>query len=352
MTALGAAATATPGAAGAPVTFSKYAAPTGLDTNAGTLAAPYKTMHKLFENLLPGQTGAMRGGTYGNNTTYEEWLKGSLNNGTAGNPITITCYPGETPLIKGHLIIDASYVTLNRLTMDGTNSLGSPNCAPGDTNGAGIYGGNIIIEYCDYYQSVQAAPKGVAFYVGGGTNNIFRYNKIHDFGNCGNFDHGVYAGHCTGVDVHHNWIWNNTHGWGIQVYPASVNGTFHHNVIDACGSGFVISDNGSATCTGNTVDHNVIVNSVGLSGVSSGAGLSGIGVVAGTGNSFTTNDCFNNPEGVTSIEEHPGTVGNIAVSSNITTDPLFVDAANHNYAVQAGSPVAGWGLATATGPLA
>lgn len=323
-----------------PTTFAadKYASPTGSDSNPGTLAAPYATLVKLAQNLTPGQTGALRGGTYGDINT-EHSLTG--HSGTAASAITYRGYPGEAPLIKGRVYTDNNYVTFSHLTFDGTNTLYDPsNCGQNETLAFGIYGDNVIIEHNEYYQG-SGAPKGSCFYIENGNGVIIRYNKIHDWGSCFDYDHGVYSGHGTGIDVHHNWFWNTTSGWGIQVYPASVNGTYHHNVIDACGSGFIISDNGTATCTGNQVYNNVIVNSVGLTTQSSfhitGAGLSGSGVVAGTNNSFTDNDCFANPGGV-------GSAPNVTVSGNITTDPLFVDAPNHNYAIQPGSPVAGWGL--------
>ena len=46
--------------------------------------------------------------------------------------------------------------------------------------------------------------------------------------------------------------------------PGPTNARIHDNVIDANGGGFVISDDGSATSTGNQVYHNIVVNSVGL----------------------------------------------------------------------------------------
>ena len=40
-----------------------WAAPTGLDTNPGTQAAPFLTLTKLAGTLTPGQTGCLPPGT-------------------------------------------------------------------------------------------------------------------------------------------------------------------------------------------------------------------------------------------------------------------------------------------------
>ena len=141
------------------------------------------------------------------------------------------------------------------------------------------------------------------------------------------------------IQVYGNWIWNNAHGWGIQVYPGPTNARIHDNVIDANGGGFTISDDGNATSTGNQVYNNVVVNSVGMTSQSgyyiAGAALSGAGPVAGSNNSFTSNDAFNNPV---------GTAPNVTLAGNLTTDPQFVDAGSHNYAVSSSSALASWGL--------
>ena len=153
------------------------------------------------------------------------------------------------------------------------------------------------------------------------------------------YDHGVYVGDGDSVQVYGNWIWNNPHGWGVQIYPGPTNARVHGNVVDSTGGGFCVSDEGSATATGNQVYNNVVLNSGGMTTQSgyfiAGAGLSGAGPVPGSNNSFTSNDAFNNPV---------GSAPNVAVSNNLTADPQFVDAAAHNYALGSSSPLASWGL--------
>ena len=82
-----------------------YVSPTGLDTNGGTLAAPFKTLDKAAATVrglarpLPagGVTVWLRGGTYFRTATLA--LTGS-DSGTAAAPVIYRAYPGETPVIS------------------------------------------------------------------------------------------------------------------------------------------------------------------------------------------------------------------------------------------------------------
>lgn len=73
-----------------------YVAPSGNDTNAGTLEAPWKTIGKAFGMLHAGDTLLIRGGVYRESVTVSI-------NGTAESPITVKNYPGETPIVDGSL---------------------------------------------------------------------------------------------------------------------------------------------------------------------------------------------------------------------------------------------------------
>ena len=314
------------------VSGDKFAAPTGSDSNPGTLAAPFLTLRKLASSLAPGQVGMLRGGAYGDTSTYHP-VNAS---GASGQPITITNYPGESVTVKGFLGVDGNFVTIRGLRIDGSNTvLVDPGKCGTQALGIFLAGNDIVFERNEVYQS---SLKGSAIYQEG-DRNIIRYNKLHDFGACYHYDHGVYVSDADSVQIYGNWIWNNPHGWGVQVYPGPTNARIYNNVIDRAGGGFVISDNGSATSTGNRIYNNVILNSVGMTTQNgyfiAGAGLSGSGPLAGSDNSFTDNAVFNN---------QVGSVANVAMSGNFATDPTFVDAAGHNYAISSSSPLASWGL--------
>jgi hypothetical protein len=78
-----------------PATAKYYLAPNGSDSNPGTLAAPFKTLMKLWTVLSPGDLVYLRGGEYV--FTVQQYLVGK--NGTASAPIKIYAYPGETPVL-------------------------------------------------------------------------------------------------------------------------------------------------------------------------------------------------------------------------------------------------------------
>jgi len=72
-----------------------YLAPTGNDTNAGTISSPWATLNKVWTVLKAGDTVYLRGGTYAFNT--QQSLRGK--SGTSGNLINILAYPNETPIL-------------------------------------------------------------------------------------------------------------------------------------------------------------------------------------------------------------------------------------------------------------
>jgi len=72
-----------------------YVSPDGKDTNPGSILLPFFTLNKAWKAISAGDIVYLRGGTYFFPTSQE--LTGK--NGTAGNPIKIWAYPGETPII-------------------------------------------------------------------------------------------------------------------------------------------------------------------------------------------------------------------------------------------------------------
>lgn len=79
-----------------------YVATTGNDTNAGTEAAPFKTIQKAANIVNAGDTVYIRGGTYNGLVLVTK-------SGTAGNPITFTNYAGETPVLDATGKTSADY---------------------------------------------------------------------------------------------------------------------------------------------------------------------------------------------------------------------------------------------------
>lgn len=71
-----------------------YVAPNGNNSWPGTVDQPVQTIQKGVDLAQPGETVFVRAGTYVETVTIDK-------SGTAGQPITISAYPGETPVIDG-----------------------------------------------------------------------------------------------------------------------------------------------------------------------------------------------------------------------------------------------------------
>src|SRR5689334_11286685 len=71
-----------------------YVSTAGADTNAGTLAAPFRTIQRAADLAQAGDTVLIRGGTY--RETVAPAQSGSL-----GAPITFAAYNGEQVVVSG-----------------------------------------------------------------------------------------------------------------------------------------------------------------------------------------------------------------------------------------------------------
>lgn len=79
-----------------------YVSNSGNDSNPGTISAPWRTMQKAMDTLLPGDTLYVRGGQY--NGIQTGWS--FEYSGTETQPITVTNYPGEQVVFR---ILTAQY---------------------------------------------------------------------------------------------------------------------------------------------------------------------------------------------------------------------------------------------------
>ena len=82
-----------------PPPTSVYVANGGSDTNPGTLALPFATIHHTLAVVAAGGTVVVRGGTY----------RESL--GAIKHKVTLEAYPGEQPWVKGSVQVDPSTFT-------------------------------------------------------------------------------------------------------------------------------------------------------------------------------------------------------------------------------------------------
>ena len=72
-----------------------FVAPNGNDNAAGTLAAPFQTIQRAFDQAGPGASIFLREGTYRDQVSLKS------KSGTEGAPIILTAYQREKPIISG-----------------------------------------------------------------------------------------------------------------------------------------------------------------------------------------------------------------------------------------------------------
>ncbi len=80
-----------------------YVSTAGSDTNSGTLAEPFATIQHAVDQMNPGDTCYIRGGT------YRETVDLSGVAGTSGNPITLTAYQDEEVILDGTIPITSNW---------------------------------------------------------------------------------------------------------------------------------------------------------------------------------------------------------------------------------------------------
>ncbi|MFA6435481.1 MAG: glycosyl hydrolase family 18 protein, partial [Elusimicrobiales bacterium] len=103
-----------------------YTSTTGLDSNPGTLASPWKTLKTSIGKLKAGDILYVRGGTYVGDVSIDV-------SGTASAPIAISAYNGEVPVIDGQntyplgdwtglLTLNGNYIVMSGFEVKNTNN--------------------------------------------------------------------------------------------------------------------------------------------------------------------------------------------------------------------------------------
>lgn len=93
---------------------SYYVAPTGSDSNPGTLGKPFKTVEKGLRTVRAGDTLLLRGGIYSERIRSVNMAPGSIS-----APITVRAYADERPVIRGLLWLrNTSYWDISGLTVE------------------------------------------------------------------------------------------------------------------------------------------------------------------------------------------------------------------------------------------
>jgi MYXO-CTERM domain-containing protein len=172
---------AAPGAARA-ASSSYYVAPTGSDSAAGTMAAPWATIAHAQATATAGDTIYLRGGLYKYTagTASCKSATDTINaialnkSGASGSPIRYWAYPGETPVFDFYDIKDSCRVTGFRVTgswlhLKGLEVRGVPqnNMANHESWGVWNSGSNNVFESLDLHHNM-----GPGLFIQNGSNNL------------------------------------------------------------------------------------------------------------------------------------------------------------------------------------
>jgi parallel beta-helix repeat protein len=309
-----------------------YVSPAGSDASSGTLTAPWRTAQHAFASVQAGQTICLRGGSYPIVTggTYSQTLNMS---GTSTQRITITNYPGEVAILRGSTRVNGAYATF----------VGTPDSAPGLIfEGPTGPGANLnVIEVMNTHDvtfdhvEIRNGNYHAGLYQYNGYNIKVLGSYIHDNGVAGsNVDQGIYWDATSGGgNLIANCVIEHNAAQGIALYSSSNPSqpqqvTVEENTLINNGHyGIVVYG------TGDTVVNNILANN--------GAVFNSqqLGIENGTNHVVDSNILWS------SNASWQGTynVTGQAVTHTVIADPLFVDAAGHNYHLRIGSPATGAG---------
>ncbi|BFV61230.1 hypothetical protein KCMC57_up63340 [Kitasatospora sp. CMC57] len=221
-----------------------YVAPNGDDANPGTLDRPFATISRALAASAPGQTVAVRGGTYRPTATVS--LAGT---GTGERRITVSNYRDEQPVLDGSRLPAGTWFVVQRggfLTVRGLRIVNAPDrayvceschdtvLARLDVHGNGQAG--LLLRGADTHDNLVADSDfhdnhetggtggyadGLAFKDGAGGGNRVRGCRMYDNSGDG-VDLDGFAG---AVTVEHTWAFGNgVNRWGTASFSAGGSG--------------------------------------------------------------------------------------------------------------------------------
>jgi hypothetical protein len=268
-----------------------YVSNSGLDTNAGTLLLPWKTINHAMGIVAPGDTVLVQPGTYTDTYSTISYGIRVFTSGTAGSPITLKS------IVRGGAIVDGtgetgreycfyldgvSYFTLDGFTVQNC-TFGGISLFAASTPVA--FGNNTIInnEVLNISNPVNDGQDG---HGGQGISedlnanyDVVCQNYVHDIGNVWDtdFDHGMYMQGNAGTYCN-NILYHNRFGAGMQMTsynPSQANtmNIFNNTSVDNLTNGLVMFTSFGGTFSTVTIDNNIIYgNGQGLVGCSATGG--------------------------------------------------------------------------------
>jgi len=330
---------------------SLYVSPSGSDSNAGTLSAPWQTPQKAASSAAAGQTACFRGGSYPQTVTsgYQQTFN---NSGSSGNPIVFTNYPGEIAVIQGSTRINGSYLTFRGtpqsigscdainpcgLVFEGSqgyNIDGIDICCATNSNSNFVLFDHVEIRKATYHAGLYQE----------GCNNAIVGSYVHDNGafNANRAeDNGIYwsvtSPGCTNGGLIANNLVENNYSKGIQLYnggsatsPAYVTVTENTSVNNGAQGAVVWGDH-------NVFVNNILYNNNNLSGGAGGGAQAGL--YSGSANLVDHNLTFNSANLSGAAWYNPG---GCCITNNKQANPLFLSPSGLNWHILSSSPAIGF----------
>lgn len=302
----------------------------GNNSNIGSSGAPWLTLQKGLDNLGPGVTVRLRNGTYGTAASRHEWQ--ATESGLVTNPGVLEADTGHAPVVAGRLRTRASYIKVRKgpgasFTVTGPSNDEVPLWWNGGTRPE--YIGLTVIN----------SDWNAGLYVNSGTSEgLFLNCRFTDNGDIlvdtdRNGHHAIYWGNSSGYLV--NCIFETSVAFGVQFYSGfGPGGTGVDKTMIVTG------------CTAYNNQEGYHLNHPGTSAfyncIAYDNDTSGFRQYNQDGTSITVKNCLSNshPSGNFDWEQSPAPT----TDALLTSDPLFVDAPNGDYRLEALSPCIGAGL--------
>ena len=359
-----------------------HVAKTGNDSNSGSKISPFQTIKHGVEHLSPGDTLYVHGGNYSEGISSWKTL---IPNGKSWNqPITIAANPGEPVTITPpsgsaffwiqdgqpkYLIIDGFIIDGQKQALHGFKfSNNSQFIRVQNTEIMNTKSSGILVTICSGCTNPGSSPhethheflklnihhngsgiKDHGFYIET-SNNLVEGGQFHNnTGNGGKFFHGNLPGVSNFNIARNNKFFNNsTSGdWSCGLILSSGEGNMAYNNL-AYGNfaGFCILHRTTNARLFNNISYEnefygiyVGIDSTDKTRVENNTVFQnkGYGIFVGDGaqnTSILNNISYQNSEENIKLQKQIGSV----TSHNLTSDPLFINAAQKDFQLKPGSP--------------
>jgi parallel beta-helix repeat protein len=308
----------------------RYVSPSGSDSDAGTHAAPWRTIQKALDSLRSGETAVVRSGVYRESLVMRRA-------GTPAAPITVRAYPGETVVVRPagagemdyplRITSGAAYFRFRGFVVEGAPLDSTVNVYVAAQDRP--YPHDIEISDCEIRRSTGT---GLLAEPNSRRVSVLR-NVVHDNGDGSEQHQGIYFQGKDGV-IARNVVYGQPNGFGIQV-RAGANGVLvaNNTAVDNSLSGIVVE---------NTAARVTVVNNIAAfnGGYAIDGYDSGDGPVL-PGNVAHHNLGYSNAGG--EFMNGDRTVIDFSADRNVVADPRFVDREAHNFRLRPSSPARGKG---------